>query len=120
MKQISIARVAAADRRVRVGRYTLVDPGGDPADRLAETHTLVRRHGWQAPITTFDSTGMTDPAIRPQIARLYGAICRKEIDGIVAVSRIDISAFHSVYGDTLAAIRSRGGFLALVRSETTL
>lgn len=116
----AVERLTAACTSVRVGRYTLVEPGQDPADRLAETQAVVHRLSWQAPITTFDSTGMTDPAIRPQMARLYAAICRGEIHGIVAVSHADISTFHSVYADTLTAIQARGGFLALARNETTI
>ncbi|MER5549537.1 hypothetical protein ABT072_45870 [Streptomyces sp. NPDC002589] len=116
----AVERLAATGTPVRVGRYTLVEPGQDPACRLAETQAVVDRLSWQAPITTFDSTGMTDPAIRPQMARLYAAICRNEIHGIVAVSRTDISTFSCVYADTLTAIQARGGFLALARHETAI
>ncbi|MFF5019489.1 hypothetical protein [Streptomyces sp. NPDC001165] len=116
----TVERLAAAGTSVRVGRYTLVEPRQDPADRLAQTQAVVRRQGWQATVTTFDSTGVSDPAIRPQMARLYAALCRGEIHGIVAVSQVDISAFHDVYADTLTVLRARGGFLALARHETTI
>ncbi|WP_189957973.1 hypothetical protein [Streptomyces alanosinicus] len=116
----AVQRLAATGTPVRVGRYTLVKPGQDPAGRLAETQAVVHRLSWQAPITTYDSTGMADPAIRPQMARLYAAICRGEIHGIVAVSRVDISTFPCVYADTLTAIQARGGFLALVRNEIAI
>ncbi|MFI0776267.1 hypothetical protein [Streptomyces sp. NPDC021212] len=105
---------------VRVAQYALVRPGQDPADRLARTQALVTRETWNVAMTTFDDTGMTDPATRPQLARLYAAIRHGELHGIVATSRTDFSTFHDIYEDALTDIRVRGGFLALVCDETTL
>lgn len=116
----TVAGLTVAGTPVRVGRYALVESRQDPAARLAETQSVVHRHGWQAPITTYDSTGMTDPVARPQLARLCAEIRRGEIHGIVAASRMDISGFHSVYADALTIIRAYGGFLALARPETTV
>ncbi|MET7490284.1 hypothetical protein [Streptomyces sp. NPDC005538] len=115
----TLKQLAAVGTPVRVGRYTLIEPGQDPAERLAQTQAVVTRRRWEAAVVTWDSTGMTDPALRPQLARLFTAICHGEIHGIVAASRTDISAFDEVYESTLAAIRARGGFLTLARSETT-
>lgn len=116
----AVERHAASGTSVRIGRYTLVKPGQDPADRLVQALAVVRRFGWQDTITTFDDTGVSDPAIRPQMARLYTELCRGEIHGIVAVSQVDVSTFHDVYADTLTLLRARDGFLALARSETSL
>lgn len=115
----ALERLAAAGKPVRVGQYTLIEPAQDPACRLTQTQSVVGRRRWEASVTTWDSTGMTDPALRPQLARLFTAICHGEIHGVVAASRTDISTFDEVYESTLAALRARGGFLALARSETT-
>jgi hypothetical protein len=115
-----VERLTAVGTPVRVGRYTLVGPHQNPADRLAQTRAVVLRHGWQDIVTAVDTTGMSDPAIRPQMARLCTALCRGEIDGIVAVSQVDVSAYPDVYAHTLATVRARGGFLALAHSETSL
>jgi hypothetical protein len=114
----ALERLAAADTPVRVGQYTLIRPDQDPACRLTQTQNVVDWRRWEASVTTWDSTGMTDPALRPQLARLFTALCQGEIHGIVAASRSDISTFDEVYESTLAAIRARGGFLTLARSET--
>lgn len=116
----AVERHTADGTFVRIGRYTLVEPGQDPADRLVQAQAVVLRFGWQDTITTFDDTGVSDPAIRPQMARLYAALCRGDIHGIVAVSQVDVSTFRDVYTDTLTLLRARGGFLALARSETSL
>ncbi|MEU6349898.1 hypothetical protein ABZ896_11290 [Streptomyces sp. NPDC047072] len=118
--QRALARLADTGTAVRVGRYSLVVPRQDPADRLAETQAVVHRRRWTDAITTFDDTGAGDPALRPQMARLFAALDAGEIHGIVAVSQIDISPFPDIYADTLAVLRARGGFLALARSETSI
>lgn len=115
-----LQRLAAVGTTVRVARYTLVKSGQDPTDRLVETQGVINPRGWQTSITTFDSTDLTDPALRPQMARLVNAIRDGEIHGIVAVSRVDVSAFQDTYTDALAVIRAHGGFLALVRNESTI
>lgn len=115
----ALERLAATDTTVCVGQYTLIEPDQDPACRLTQTQNVVGRRRWEARVTTWDSTGMTDPALRPQLSRLFTAICDGEIHGIVAASRTDISTFDKVYESTLASIRARGGFLTLARSETS-
>ncbi|MEU5839761.1 hypothetical protein ABZ820_39770 [Streptomyces diacarni] len=107
-----------APSQVRVARYALVRPGQDPAVRLAQAQAAILREDWQETTATFDDIA-TDPQIRPQFARLCGAIRRRELHGIVATSRTDISTFHGVYQDALEAVRVCGGFLALARDETT-
>ncbi|MYR63637.1 hypothetical protein GTY54_48050 [Streptomyces sp. SID625] len=118
----ALQHLDASGTTVRVGCYALVGPGGDPGVRLRETRALANRLGW-APgprLVTYDSTGMTDPLIRPQLARLLAAIGREDIHGIVTVSRTDITDFPTAYLDVLAAVQARGGFLALARDETGL
>lgn len=106
------------DTPVRVARYALVRAGRDPADRLAQVSRLP--DGWEVALTTWDATGMTDPATRPQLARLLHAIRVGDLNGLIAPSRTDISAFPDIYEDTLRTIHACGGFLALVRDETEL
>lgn len=118
--QRALARLADTGTAVRVARYSLVGPRQDPADRLAETQAVVHRRRWTDSITTFDDTGVGDPALRPQMARLFAALDAGEIHGIVAVSQVDISPFPTVYAHTLDALRARRGFLALARSETSI
>ncbi|MGW1895408.1 hypothetical protein ACWCP6_34985 [Streptomyces sp. NPDC002004] len=113
-------RLAAAATPVRVGRYALVETGRDASARLSQTQEVIVREGWTPVLATWDDTGMTDPTTRPQLARLYAAIRRGELHGIVAASRSDISTFHSIYEDTLTDLRALGAFLALARDETTL
>lgn len=105
---------------VQVGRYSLVEPRQDPADRLAEAQAVIQRRRWTTAITTFDETDAGDPALRPQLARLFAALDAGEIHGIVAVSQLDISPFPDIYGHTLALLRARRGFLALARNETRI
>ncbi|MFD3905698.1 hypothetical protein HXS80_05755 [Streptomyces sp. CB04723] len=99
-------------------RYALVRTGGDPADRLAQISHLP--DGWEAAITTWETTGMSAPSTRPQLARLLHAIGSGELNGLIAPSRTDISVFPDIYEDTLRTIHACGGFLALVRDETEL
>ncbi|MFI0813839.1 hypothetical protein [Streptomyces echinatus] len=116
----AVARLAHTGTAVRIGRYSLVEPRQDPADRLAETQAVVQRCGWTTSITTFDDTGVGDPELRPQMARLLAALDAGEIHGIVAVSQVDVSSFDDIYARALALVRARGGFLALARSETSI
>ncbi|WP_331746579.1 hypothetical protein OG923_33690 (plasmid) [Streptomyces halstedii] len=115
----ALARLADAGTAVRVGRYSLVARHQDPTDRLAETQAVIHRRGWTAPITTFDEIGVADPALRPQMARLFAALDADEIHGIIAVSQADICLLRDMYAHTLAILRARGGFLALARDETS-
>lgn len=87
----ALERLAAADTPVRVGQYTLIEPDQDPACRLAQIQNAVGRRRWEARVTVWDSTGMTDPALRPQLAHLFTARCQGEIHGIVAASRTDLA-----------------------------
>ncbi|MFF8992500.1 hypothetical protein ACF09H_21695 [Streptomyces sp. NPDC014983] len=116
----ALARLANAGTAARVGCYSLVEPRQDPADRLAKAQAVVHRRRWTTSVTTFDSTGAGDPALRRQMARLFAALDAGEIHGIVAVSQVDISPFHDIYEHTLAVLRARSGFLALARSETSI
>ncbi|WP_145502615.1 hypothetical protein [Streptomyces sp. CFMR 7] len=100
-----------------MARYALVRTGGDPADRLAQISHLP--NGWEAALSTWDATGTTDPATRPQLARLLHTIRAGDLNGITP-SRTDISSFPDIYEDTLRTIHACGGFLALVRDETEL
>jgi hypothetical protein len=116
----TVDHAVSGGQPVRVGRYALVASRHDPALRLAETQSVVQRRGWQAVITTVDSSGDDDPARRPQLARLITALSTQEIHGIVTVSQVDISSHHDTYAALLAVLRARGGFLALARPETSI
>jgi hypothetical protein len=116
----TVDHVVSGGQPVRVGRYALVDSRHDPASRLAQTQSVVHRRGWQSVITTVDSSGDDDPALRPQLARLITALSTQEIHGIVAVSQVDISSHHDAYAALLAVLRARSGFLALARPETSI
>lgn len=100
-----------------VGLYVLVDKSGDPAPRLAAALAFANRAGWRIKSRTVDSTGSTDPATRPGLARLHTAISRGEIHGIVAVSRTDFTSDDRQYEDELYRLRACGGWLALARNE---
>ncbi|MFJ4966870.1 hypothetical protein ACIP6P_31215 [Streptomyces sp. NPDC088729] len=76
--------------------------------------------GWEVALTTWHATGMTAPSTRPQLARLLHAIRAGELNGLIAPSRTDISAFPDIYEDSLRTLHAYGGFLALVRDETEL
>lgn len=104
----------------RFALYVLVGPRQDPAPRLAAAQALATRHGWTVADRTFDLTGPTHPATRPQLARLLGAARRREIHGILAASRIDISDDDREYEAMLAQIRDAGAALALAREENVL
>lgn len=116
----ALARLADTGTAVQVGRYSLVEPRQDPADCLAEAQAVIHRRHWTTAITTFDTTEVDAPALRPQLARLFAALDAGEIHGIVAVSQVDISPFPDTYAHTLSILRARRGFLALARSETSI
>ncbi|OEJ22125.1 hypothetical protein AR457_40290 [Streptomyces agglomeratus] len=100
--------------------YVLVTPGQDPAARLAAAQALASQQGWTVVTVTFDTTGPTDPATRPQLARLLGAVTRGDVQAIVAASRTDISPFDDQYLHVLDQLQARGGGLALACDETSL
>ncbi|MFF4933263.1 recombinase family protein [Streptomyces griseofuscus] len=104
----------------RVALYVLVGPRQDPAPRFAAAQALATRHGWTVAGRTFDDTGQTDPATRPQLARLLARARRREIHGILAASRVDISDDDREYEAMLDQIRATGAALALAREENVL
>jgi hypothetical protein len=107
-------------RETRIALYVLVGSRQDPAPRLAAAQALATRRGWTVADRTFDVTGPTDPATRPQLARLLAAARRREIHGILAASRVDISDDEKEYGAMLEQIRTLGAGLALAREENVL
>ncbi len=104
----------------RVALYVLAGPRQDPAPRLATAQALATRHGWTVADRTFDDTGQTDPATRPQLARLLARARRREIHGILAASRVDISDNDREYEAMLDQILAAGATLALAREENVL
>ncbi|MFJ4741184.1 hypothetical protein [Streptomyces sp. NPDC088775] len=104
----------------RFALYALVGPRQDPAPRLAAAQALATQRGWTVAERAVDLTGPTDPATRPQLARLLAAARRGEIHGIIAASRVDISNDDEEYEAMLARIRVAGAALALTREETAL
>lgn len=52
----ALARLADTGTAVRVGRYSLVKPRQDPADRLAEAQAVIHRRHWVTSLTTVDNT----------------------------------------------------------------
>ncbi|WP_326812407.1 hypothetical protein OIE62_07025 [Streptomyces scopuliridis] len=97
-RQLSALRrvqLATALRNVqgekRFGLYVLVNPEQDPAPRLAAVQALATGRQWTVAIRAIDHTRPIDPAVRPQLARLLTALRQREIHGVVAASRVDIS-----------------------------
>lgn len=114
----TVLRGVAGEKRIAL--YVLVGSRQDPAPRLASAQALATRQGWTVSDRTFDATGPTDPATRPQLARLLAAARRREIHGILAASRIDISDNDREYEAMLEHIRTLGAGLALAREENVL
>ncbi|MFH8407596.1 hypothetical protein ACH4FX_22800 [Streptomyces sp. NPDC018019] len=120
LRETYFAEVTAGlTRLLRVGLYVLVDDGQDPATRLATALGLATSMNWTIGLRTFDRTGPTDPATRPQLDRACSAVARGEINGLVIASRTDISPYDDHYEATLRRLRAHGGFLAPARPETT-
>ncbi|MET9776288.1 recombinase family protein [Streptomyces sp. NPDC006367] len=105
---------------MRIALYVLVGAEQDPAPRLASAQAFAARRGWTVVHRTFDLTGPTDPTTRPQLARLLAAARRREIHGILAASRVDISNDDREYEAMLEHIRTLGAGLALAREENVL
>lgn len=121
LREAGLSSAISRTTRPRIGIYTMVKAGHDPAVRLAVARGLAVRNDWhleQAPAVDF--TGMTDPATRPQLARLLDALERGVIDGIAAMSRTDFTNLNDYYEDLLQRIHGRGGFLALATTETDI
>ncbi|MFD4592975.1 hypothetical protein [Streptomyces rubiginosohelvolus] len=116
----ALGRLSETGTVVRVGQYSLVGPRQNPADRLADAQAVIHRRRWTTTITTFDDAEAGDPALRPQLARLFTALDAGEIHGIVAVHQTDISPFPDIYACTLTILRARRGFLALARNESSI
>ncbi|HWU11132.1 MAG TPA: recombinase family protein [Streptomyces sp.] len=114
----TVLRGVAGEKRVAL--YVLVGFRQDAAPRLASAQALATRRGWTVADRTFDVTGPTDPATRPQLARLLAAARRGEIHGILAASRVDISDNDREYEAMLEQIRTLGAGLALAREENVL
>ena len=106
--------------KTRIALYVLVGPGQDPAPRLASAQAFATRRGWTVADRTIDLTGPTDPTTRPQLARLLAAARRREVHGILAASRVDISDDDREYGAMLDHIRTLGAGLALALEENVL
>lgn len=109
-----------AEGEMRFALYVQVGARQDPAPRLATAQALATRHGWTVVDRAFDNTGPTDPATRPQLARLLAAARRREIHGILAASRVDISDDDGMYEAMLKQFRTAGAGLALTREENVL
>ncbi|WP_432141136.1 hypothetical protein [Streptomyces sp. bgisy084] len=121
IREAALASAINRTPRPRIGIYTMVQAHQDPAVRLAVARGLAVRNGWlleRAPAVDF--TGMTNPATRPQLARLLDALDRDDIDGIAATSRTDFSDLNGDYEDALQRIHARRGFLALASTETDI
>ncbi|MEU7148651.1 hypothetical protein AB0B15_11510 [Streptomyces sp. NPDC045456] len=119
LRETYFAEVTAdLTRPLRVGLYVLVDNGQDPAPRLATALGLAMAEEWTIFFRTFDRTGPTDPATRPQLDRACHAVIRGEIDGLVIASRTDISPYNDHYEATLRRLRTHRGFLAPALPET--
>ncbi|MGW0574766.1 hypothetical protein ACWD25_02115 [Streptomyces sp. NPDC002920] len=114
----TVLRGVAGEKRIAL--YVLVGSRQDPAPRLAAAQALATRRGWTVADRTFDVTGPTAPATRPQLARLLAAARRWEIHGILAASRVDISDDDKEYEAMLEQIRTLGAGLALAREENVL
>ncbi|MFG2683055.1 recombinase family protein [Streptomyces sp. NPDC048392] len=114
----TVLRGVAGEKRVAL--YVLVGFRQDPAPRLADAQALATCRGWTVADRTFDVTGPTDPATRPQLARLLAAARRREIHCILAASRVDISDDDREYEAMLEQIRTLGTGLALAREENVL
>lgn len=106
--------------RPRVALYVLVKTGGDPSDRRAVAQAHADKQGCEVTQTYIDDAWMSDPALRPALACAHAALRRGEIDGIVAVSRVDISSCDELYEQELRFLRCTGGFLSLALDETCL
>ncbi|WDT53518.1 hypothetical protein [Streptomyces sp. G7(2002)] len=121
LRQAGLAAAISRNPRPRIGIYTMVRAGQDPAVRLSVARGLAVRNNWpveQCPKVDF--TGMTDPATRPQLARLLDAVERGGIAGIAAMSRTDFTNLNDYYEDLLQQVHVRGGFLALATPETDI
>jgi DNA invertase Pin-like site-specific DNA recombinase len=114
----TVLRGAAGEMRIAL--YVLVGSGQDPAPRLAAAQAFATRRGWTVAHRTYDLTGPTDPTTRPQLARLLAAARRRDIHGILAASRVDISTDDREYEAMLEHIRTLGAGLALAREENVL
>ncbi|MFI2791083.1 recombinase family protein [Kitasatospora sp. NPDC018614] len=110
----------AAEGERRFALYVQVGARQDPAARLATAQALATRHGWTVVDRAVDNTGQADPATRPQLARLLAAARRREIHGVLAASRDDISDDDGMYEAMLEQIRTLGAGLALASEENVL
>ncbi|MFI6689397.1 hypothetical protein [Streptomyces sp. NPDC050485] len=113
------AVLQSLDTAPRVGVYALANPGHNPSIRSAAATALAAHHRWDVATTLHDTTGMTDPVLRPGLSQALRRLARDEIHGLVMVSRTDITAFDDLYGEVLDLIHHNGGFLALAHPETT-
>ncbi|WP_433855249.1 hypothetical protein [Streptomyces kronopolitis] len=121
LREAGLASAISHNPRPRIAIYAMVREGQDPAVRLAVARGLAVRNYWplaQAPAVDF--TGMTDPATRPQLARLLASLDRRAITGIVTMSRADVTHLNDYYEETLRRIHARGGFVALATAETDI
>ncbi|MET9083595.1 hypothetical protein ABZX77_17165, partial [Streptomyces sp. NPDC004237] len=97
-----------------VALYVLVRPEQDPAGRLAVARAAAARLGFSVADVLVEDAWRTDPGLRPRLARAH-ALLRQ---GLVAVSRVDISPDDAPYESDLQRLHSAGAFLCLAHDET--
>ncbi|MFI8932499.1 hypothetical protein ACIG3E_33155 [Streptomyces sp. NPDC053474] len=118
-RQAQQHRLTRTPTQSRVLAYVLVRSAQDFSGRLA----LARRHaegqGLHVVRTVVEEHWRTDPLLRPGLAGALAAIRRREADGLVCVSRTDISSSGALYVAFLHVLHGADGFLSLQRAETT-
>ncbi|ATM24625.1 hypothetical protein SMD44_p10126 (plasmid) [Streptomyces alboflavus] len=100
--------------------YVLVRSSEDPGGRLAVARAHALSQGLNVAHSHVDDLWRTDPDQRPILAHALAAIRRREADGLVCVSRTDISSSDELYEHTLHLLHGAAAFLSLKHAETGL
>ncbi|MFI1189414.1 hypothetical protein [Streptomyces californicus] len=117
-----LATLREGGRVPRVALYARTVNGQIPVRSLTAARDFAERMAWQAGLDQefTDCLSLTAAEDRLGWLRMKQRIGSGFIDGIVAITRSDVSPHLSVYERELGWLALHGGFLALVHAENVV
>ncbi|MDW4916270.1 hypothetical protein [Streptomyces californicus] len=117
-----LAALRASGRTPRIALYARTVNGQTPVRSLTAARSFAERMAWQVgPDQEFtDCLSLTEVEDRLGWLRMKQRLASGFLDGIVAITRSDVSTHLNDYERELDWLTLHGGFIALVHAETVV